>query len=153
VADSTRREFVRGATQLIAGGALAGTVAPLLAACESRDPARDWTFRATVDVSPLAGDGQSLVTTTPGVDGARILVIRTGRDTYSALSTQCTHEGCPVNRPVNGVITCPCHGSRYSLDGSVLHGPALYPLTRYLTHYERSDGRLKVGSMERGVGG
>jgi Rieske Fe-S protein len=145
VADSTRREFVREATRLITVGAVAGAAPPLLEACTSRDPTRDWTFRATIDVEPLSVVGESVITSTTGTDGARILVIRTGRDTYSALSTQCTHEGCPVNRPVNGVITCPCHGSRYALDGSVLHGPALYPLTRYLTYYDRDNARLSVG--------
>jgi Rieske Fe-S protein len=145
VADSTRREFVREATRVIAVGAVAGAASPLLEACTSRDPTRGWTFRATIDVEPLSVVGESVITSTTGTDGARILVIRTGRDTYSALSTQCTHEGCPVNRPVNGVITCPCHGSRYALDGSVLHGPALYPLTRYLTYYDRDNARLSVG--------
>ena len=128
---------------------MAATVAPLIVACESRDPTRGWTYRQAVDVSPLAADGQSLITSTPGVDGARILVIRITHDTYSALSTQCTHEGCPVNKPANGIITCPCHGSQYRLDGTVLHGPALYPLTRYLTHRDSRDGRLIVGTDER----
>ena len=139
---------MREATRLIAVGAVAGAAPPLLEACASRDPTLGWTFRATIDVSPLSVVGESAITSTMGIDGARILVIRTGRDAYSALSTQCTHEGCPVNRPVNGVITCPCHGSRYALDGSVLHGPALYPLTRYLTYFDRPNARLSVGSVD-----
>lgn len=139
---------MREATRLIAVGAAAGAVPPLLEACASRDPTLGWTFRATIDVAPLSVVGESVITSTAGTDGAPILVIRTEPDAYSALSTQCTHEGCPVNRPVNGVITCPCHGSRYALDGSVLHGPAIYPLTRYLTHYDRRNARLLVGSAD-----
>jgi Rieske Fe-S protein len=144
----TRRDFVGGAARLIAGGAVAGAIVPLVAACDPRDPTRAWTFRATVDVSRLAADGQATVTTVPGVDGAPILVVRTGRDAFTALSTQCTHEGCPVNPPVNGIITCPCHGSQYALDGTVRRGPALYPLTRYLTFYDERARRLMVGSTE-----
>jgi Rieske Fe-S protein len=60
---------------------------------------------------------------------------------------QCTHEGCPVNPPVNGIIACPCHGSRYDLNGRVLHGPAQYPLARYSTRYERKSGTVCVGEM------
>ncbi|MFB8794608.1 MAG: cytochrome b6-f complex iron-sulfur subunit [Microcoleus sp.] len=41
----------------------------------------------------------------------------------------CTHLGCTF--PWNGTdqeFQCPCHGSRYSADGSVLRGPAPLPL-------------------------
>lgn len=41
----------------------------------------------------------------------------------------CTHLGCtfPWNE-IDGEFQCPCHGSRYSADGSVLRGPAPLPL-------------------------
>ncbi len=141
MAEPTRREFVR----TTAVGLIAGAVAPLIASCE-RDPTSDWTFRATIDVSSLSSDGQGFVSKTSGTDGAPILVIRTGPNAYNALSVQCTHEGCPVNPPANGVITCPCHGSQYNLDGSVRHGPAQFALTRYLTVYEGRTHRLTVGA-------
>lgn len=47
-----------------------------------------------------------------------------------AISTQCTHLGCIVRRDEQGFL-CPCHGSRYSLDGSVTQGPAPKPLLWY----------------------
>jgi cytochrome b6-f complex iron-sulfur subunit len=48
---------------------------------------------------------------------------------YRALSSVCTHLGC-ITRYVPGenVIACPCHGSRFGLDGEVLEGPAPRPL-------------------------
>jgi cytochrome b6-f complex iron-sulfur subunit len=41
----------------------------------------------------------------------------------------CTHLGCtfPWN-PLDGEFQCPCHGSRYAADGTVLRGPAPLPL-------------------------
>lgn len=146
--DSTRREFVRGAARLLAGGAATAVVVPLAGACDPSDPTSSWTFRASVDVSMLTADGQATVSGVLGVDGAPILVTRTTKGAYSAVSSRCTHEGCPVNPPVNGVITCPCHGSQYALDGKVLRGPTIYPLTRYETHFDRGAGRLSVGLTE-----
>jgi Rieske Fe-S protein len=126
---------------------VAGAVAPLLSSCGG-DPTRDWTFRATIDVAGLSNDGQGFVSKTLGPDGAPILVVRTGPHAYNALSVQCTHEGCPVNPPINGVISCPCHGSQYSLDGAVRHGPAQFALARYLTRYDPDTHRLSVGSTD-----
>jgi Rieske Fe-S protein len=53
-----------------------------------------------------------------------------------------------VNPPANGVITCPCHGSQYNLDGTVRRGPAQFSLTRYLTSYDDATHQLTVGSNE-----
>ncbi len=143
MADTTRREFVRDAAGLIAGGA----IVPLIAACEG-DPPRNWKFRATVDVAALSSDGQAIVSGTHGVDGAPILVIRRAPNKFTALSTTCTHEGCPVNPPVGGVIHCPCHGSEYNLDGTVIHGPAAYSLLSYETRYDAGKRQLAVGTTD-----
>jgi cytochrome b6-f complex iron-sulfur subunit len=46
-----------------------------------------------------------------------------------ALSAVCTHLGC-ITRFLSdqGVIACPCHGSRFDLEGNVVEGPAPRPL-------------------------
>ncbi len=46
-----------------------------------------------------------------------------------ALSAVCTHLGC-ITRFLSdeNVIACPCHGSRFDLEGNVVHGPAPRPL-------------------------
>ncbi|WP_028059867.1 FAD-dependent oxidoreductase [Candidatus Solirubrobacter pratensis] len=48
-----------------------------------------------------------------------------------AVSLRCTHLGCLVrfNRAERS-WDCPCHGSRFDVDGSVLEGPAVDPLER-----------------------
>ena len=47
---------------------------------------------------------------------------RTG-DPVIVFSAICPHLGCRVNAVPNG-FACPCHGSRFDLDGSVSAGPA-----------------------------
>ena len=46
-----------------------------------------------------------------------------------ALSAVCTHLGC-ITRFLSdqGAIACPCHGSRFDLEGNVVEGPAPRPL-------------------------
>ena len=46
-----------------------------------------------------------------------------------AVSATCTHMGCLVSfDEVERTWECPCHGSRFGLDGAVLQGPATLPL-------------------------
>ncbi|MEP0774394.1 MAG: ubiquinol-cytochrome c reductase iron-sulfur subunit [Acidobacteriota bacterium] len=51
------------------------------------------------------------------------------RDTQGvfAVSTVCTHLGCIVKPTPHG-FDCPCHGSQFAADGSVVRGPAPAPL-------------------------
>ena len=46
-----------------------------------------------------------------------------------AISAVCTHLGCIARyKSDEKVIACPCHGSRFDLEGNVVHGPAPRPL-------------------------
>ena len=47
---------------------------------------------------------------------------------FKGFSSTCTHKGCTVNKVADGTIDCPCHGSKFNLDGTVAKGPATAPL-------------------------
>jgi nitrite reductase/ring-hydroxylating ferredoxin subunit len=58
--------------------------------------------------------------------GAKKLAVYRDEDGgLHALSAACTHLGCAVSwNPAEQSWDCPCHGSRFGVDGAVLHGPA-----------------------------
>ncbi len=63
---------------------------------------------------------------------------------FYAMSSICTHLGCmTVWRQDSGVIACPCHGSTFRQDGTVIGGPAPRPLP-WLKTWLGSDGEIMV---------
>ncbi len=63
-------------------------------------------------------------------------------ESVKAVSAVCTHLGCTVQRTTDG-FECPCHGSYYANDGSVISGPAPTDLVWYKMS-RLPDGRLMV---------
>lgn len=77
------------------------------------------------------GPAQTVAGIAPGhgavvrVGGERCAVYRDAGGTARAVSATCTHLGCLVAfNDAEHVWECPCHGSRFAVDGAVLHGPA-----------------------------
>jgi Rieske Fe-S protein len=63
------------------------------------------------------------------IDGANIAAFKDEQGNVHAVSAVCSHMGCLVGWNENDrTWDCPCHGSRFELDGEVLHGPATKPL-------------------------
>lgn len=59
------------------------------------------------------------------VDGEKLAVYRDATGQLHAVSALCTHLGCQVAfNPSEQSWDCPCHGSRFDVDGAVLDGPA-----------------------------
>jgi len=70
----------------------------------------------------------------------RVLLVQHGERAW-ALSAACSHLGCTVAPGPDGrTLDCPCHGSRYALDGGVLHGPADEPLTELAVEPDGAGG-------------
>jgi glycine/D-amino acid oxidase-like deaminating enzyme/nitrite reductase/ring-hydroxylating ferredoxin subunit len=77
----------------------------------------------------------SVADVTPGqgavlrVHGQRCAVYRDDDGKVHAVSATCTHLGCTVAfNDAERTWDCPCHGSRFDVDGNVLHGPATHAL-------------------------
>jgi cytochrome b6-f complex iron-sulfur subunit len=53
----------------------------------------------------------------------------------------CTHLGClPKWVPTNGRFECPCHGSKFEMDGKYIEGPAPVSLDRFRSTVIFTDG-------------
>ena len=64
-----------------------------------------------------------------GVIKGDYVITQPTKNSFRAFSKVCTHQGCDVNKVDGGLISCPCHGSQFSItDGSVQNGPAPKPL-------------------------
>jgi Rieske Fe-S protein len=85
------------------------------------------------------GDSQSIVASpediAPGEGGVivrgekKIAAWRDESGELHAVSATCTHKGCTVTwNNAERTWDCPCHGSIFAADGSVIHGPARKPL-------------------------
>jgi glycine/D-amino acid oxidase-like deaminating enzyme/nitrite reductase/ring-hydroxylating ferredoxin subunit len=65
------------------------------------------------------------------VRGERLAVYRDEQGGLHAVSPVCTHLGCHVTFNVSERSwDCPCHGSRFDVDGNVINAPAVHNLHR-----------------------
>jgi cytochrome b6-f complex iron-sulfur subunit len=78
---------------------------------------------------PLTAAGGAMLV---DMAGDTIVVVRISDTQVVALSAICTHAGCSMDYVAGQkVLDCPCHGSQFAADGSVLRGPAVRPLRVY----------------------
>ncbi len=131
-----RRSFV-----ILSTGAAIGSTLP--ACADSGGNAGELTQDTEVvlaDHPDLATEGQTVLLD-EGLP-CPIAITRIGpNDEFQITGTQCTHEGCCINRNADG-WQCPCHGARFDLDGTVTRGPAKTDLTVY--EYQVASGVLTI---------
>lgn len=118
----TRRTVLQTAAVAGVGVATAGA----LAAC-STDSGGDGGDGGGGESTAAAGDSVATadVPVGSGVIVGGTVFTQPVAGEFAAFSTTCPHNQCPVGAVKGDVISCPCHGSEFSIeDGSVLKGPA-----------------------------
>ena len=73
----------------------------------------------------------------------KIIVEKKG-DTIRVFSSRCTHLGCKINSEIDGKFVCPCHGSKFDLNGTVVNGPAVKNLNRLEYTIDKKTGKMVV---------
>ena len=86
---------------------------------------RDWVTGGVESVQEIAPGAGAIMR-----DGIhKLAVYRDEQGGLHSLSAKCTHLGCVVHwNASERSWDCPCHASRFAIDGTVLHGPAATPL-------------------------
>lgn len=112
--DATRVKPIAGGVEFVKGNA--EVAAHLVGGYLSRKPHEFEALRP--------GEGAVLK-----IDDSNVAAFRDEEGRVHACSAVCTHMGCLVGwNETDRSWDCPCHGSRFALDGSVIHGPAVTPL-------------------------
>jgi len=131
---------IRQPRRTVVAGAGLGVLAALVAACstygkkpEAESPAPSTPAAGPATSGASAAPSGALVATADVPVGSGVIVGDTvitqpTAGTFSGFSAVCTHKGCDVSEVTDGKIVCPCHGSKFNLDGTVAQGPATTPL-------------------------
>ncbi len=140
----TRRKFLRRVGALLSGGVAAGV---FLEGCASGgptvyryDPAGNIIDLFLSWYPELYKTGGAVELHLTGTESS-IVVVRVAIDRFTAVSPVCQHQGCKVALKEN-LFKCPCHGSRYGLDGALIAGPAEKPLVSYRTEFRETSLRI-----------
>lgn len=110
-------------------------------------PPVDWTDVAALDELKDGKPKRVEADKTP------VLLLRQG-DRIRAIGATCPHLGGPLDEGrIDGtLVTCPWHGSVYSLvDGALVHGPATVPVAAYEVRV--ADGRVSIRANAEQPGG
>ncbi len=103
-------------------GAGAGLAAATVSGCASGIGSTDTT--AAPAGTALGPTSAVPVGSAAIFDAQGVVVTQATTGKFAAFSTVCPHQGCAVSKVEGTAIICPCHGSNFALDGSVVTGPA-----------------------------
>jgi Rieske Fe-S protein len=142
-----RRKFLKWVTFGTATSIIGGKLwrQDLLAHCDPLAGQPDGVFKVRVSDYPVLGQaygsvrlGLNPVSGYPDGDFYPILINRGPSNEFYVLDCECRHEGCVVPTFDMSLfeIQCPCHGSAYWIDGSLINGPATDPLFSYPFEYD-----------------
>jgi Rieske Fe-S protein len=146
-----RRDFLAksaaaAAAIVVAGGCGDGQIGPPIPKVSGTgDPTTPTEPGVTITISNFPGLANA--GTLVDIQHERA-VIRTSATTFLAFSKLCTHQQCETNIR-NNRFECPCHGSIFANDGSVIRGPdvqnsGIGPLLRLATTFNSANGTLTV---------
>lgn len=149
---SSRRDFLLNTVGAITITGLSSSLISFLQGCASNPTGLnsysgiakmstsvvDNKIEVAIDTSsPLNSSGGLLLLVYNNGDNG-VLLQRVSSTEIKALTAVCTHQGCIVDlfSSDENNFGCPCHGSKFNLNGGVVQGPADAPLKTFSTTFE-----------------
>jgi Rieske Fe-S protein len=75
-------------------------------------------------------------------------VVKDLQGKLNVFAINCSHLGCSIALNADAkTFDCPCHGSRFHLDGTVLHGPAADPLSHLTWAHGNDPNTIEVDGL------
>jgi Rieske Fe-S protein len=131
----SRRQLFRTATGIaVLGPIAAGCSRRISAAREIALPCpSDLRLSISPQTAPELFQKGGAVLVRVAVNGVeRPLLVANAGNGFVSVDGRCTHESCPLTWvQEDREVECPCHGSRFASDGTVLNAPAVVPLGAY----------------------
>jgi cytochrome b6-f complex iron-sulfur subunit len=126
-----RKEFL----SILGLGAAAAACSYCFAGCSSSSGGSNILAPANVDFTlDLTNPAYAGLKSVGGYAYNQGVIVAHASSGYVAVSQACTHQGTTILfDPASNSFFCPAHGSRFSLTGSVINGPAADPLGSYKT--------------------
>jgi len=151
---SSRRKFLFNTISTITIAGVSGSLASILQSCAANPTGLnsysgitktaaspvDNKIELTIDSeNPLNLTGGILLLVYNNGDNG-ILLQRISATEIKAITAVCTHEGCIIDlfSTEENNLGCPCHGSKFNLNGGVVQGPADAPLKTFSTTFENN---------------
>jgi len=108
---------------------------------------RDWLTGGEVESAREVAPGEGAIMR----QGTKKLAVYRNHDGgLQVLSAACTHLGCVVAwNSAEKSWDCPCHASRFDVNGEILHGPAMKPLSLEVLN---EAGPIPGGNQGEGAG-
>ena len=151
-----RREFLQRLT--VSGACLlcSGAIGSILSSCENPEaPSEETNIPVTEGAPIIQLANEPSLQNIGGAVKKRfstfnetnvILVVRISTTTFAAYDARCTHQGTIVELPVNNVMTCLNHGSKFNAsNGTVIQGPATSALKKFTVTHNGENNTITIG--------
>jgi Rieske Fe-S protein len=106
-------------------------------------------FEAPKDTGFVMKDGGG--DNAPGKIAFAAYAVKDTAGKLSIFAVNCSHLGCSVQLNASAKrFDCPCHGSQFSLDGNVVHGPAPVALSHLSWKQADAPNKINVQGIQLG---
>lgn len=147
--NTNRREFLIKSIGYVGLGILAASIPLGMTSCSnSTNPSEPTPVEVDINsYSELQNvNGFKKISFSGKNSNMPVIVIRNSTVNFTAISSKCQHQGCQVGNPdmARNEIVCPCHGSKYRTDGSLVNGPSTKPLQSFPTSFNEATNILTI---------